>query len=228
LLSGTLPPDTTAVLLGLDGDRGHYIVTAGAPSIEEPAFPTFVAELSFARDTPVGPLVLSLAAVRADGAVGPHRAVTLDAAARARSEFLSIELRWDTEADLDLHVVLPDGVELGPDNNNAYTPPPPGASAPDPTAYVSGATLDLDSNADCRLDGRREERASWPVAPSPGSYVVRVATASLCAESVAHWTLVVWRAGMVIQRAEGSSQSVDPRLGSGVGAGVRALQFSLP
>jgi hypothetical protein len=228
LLTGSITANSEAVLIGQRGDPGYWIVTAGAPAIEEPELPTFRAELSFARDLSPGPLTLELCAVRVDGAIGAYRSVSLDAAARLRSDSLSVELRWDTQADLDLHVLMPDGRELSPDNINSYEAPAPGAAAPDPTAYQRGATLDLDSNGNCWLDGRREERASWPAPPASGSYVVRVATASLCEESVAHWTIEVWLAGQRVQRVEGTSQGFDTRAGAGVGAGVLATEFSVP
>ncbi|HEY6880947.1 MAG TPA: hypothetical protein VI299_23140 [Polyangiales bacterium] len=228
LLSGSLPPSAQAVLIGVEGDRGHWIVSAGAPAIEEPSLPTFSAELSFAHATPVGPLVLVLSAVDGQGGVGPRQRVTLDAEARARSDQLSIELRWDREVDLDLHVVTPEGRELWPGNINTYASPPPGAAFPDPDAYRDGGVLDLDSNGNCVIDGRREERASFSAPPTPGTYTVRVATASLCEEAVAHWTLEVWLLGQLVQRAQGISQSWDTRQGAGLGDGVLASEFVVP
>jgi hypothetical protein len=226
LISGSMPPSAQAVLIGLEGDRGHYIVTAGAPAIDEPGLPTFRAELSFA--TAAGPLTLALSAVDAEGHVGPRESVVLAAQERARSPFLSIELRWDRELDLDLHVVTPDGRELSPRNINTYAAPPPGGPAANPNAYRDGGLLDLDSNGNCTIDGRREERASWSGTPAPGVYTVRVATASLCRESVAHWTLQVWLAGELVQTVQGISQGHDTRYGSGLGAGVLACQITAP
>lgn len=228
LLSGALPASATSVLIGLEGDRGHYIVTAGAPTFEEPGLPSFRASLSFAHATPVGPLTLALSAVDAQGRVGPRKQVALTAQERARSQQLSIELRWDRQVDLDLHVVLPDGTELSPRNINSWEAPPPGGAAQNPMAYRDGGVLDLDSNGDCILDGRREERASWSVSPPAGQYTVRVATASLCSEVVAHWTLEVWLAGQRVQTVQGISQSYDTRDGTGLGAGVLATSFAVP
>lgn len=228
VLSGALPAEASALVLARDGDPGHWIVTAGAPSIEEPDLPTFSAELTFARDTPSGLQTIELSAVRGDGAVGPRQVVMLDASARPRSGLLSIELRWDSDADLDLHVVVPDGTEVWSGNINSYTPPPPGPFAPDPNAYRTGGVLDLDSNGNCVIDGRREERVSWERPPPAGNYVVRVATASLCSASVAHWTLELWVGGVRTQTVRGTSQPWDTREGTSVGAGTHALDFALP
>jgi hypothetical protein len=228
LITGSMPPGAESVLIGLEGDSGYWIVSAGAPSIEEPGLTTFSAELSFAHSTPVGPLTLAFSAVSAEGQVGPRKTALLDAQARARSDLLSIELRWDREVDLDLHVVTPDGEELYPGNINSYVTPAPGAALPDPNAYRDGGVLELDSNANCALDGRREERASWRAPPAPGLYTVRVATASLCGEAVAHWTLEVWLAGQRVQSVQGISQPFDTRFGAGLGAGLLACELRVP
>ncbi len=228
LISGALAASATSVLVALEGDRGHYIVTAGAATFEEPGLPSFRASLSFATTTPAGPLTLALSAVDAQGRVGPRKEVALTAQGRTRSPQLSIELRWDREADLDLHVITPDGTELYPRNINTYGMPAPAGAAPSPNAYLDGGILDLDSNANCVIDGRREERASWSVPPASGVYTVRVATASLCAESIAHWTLEVWRAGQLAQTVQGISQSYETRYGTGLGAGTLACEFTVP
>lgn len=228
VVTGSLAKTGSAVLLGLVGDPGYWIVVAGAPAIEEPDFPTFRAELSFARDTPLGPQLLELSAVGDDGAVGPRSELALEAIPNPRSAFLSIELSWDSEADLDLHVVTPGGVELYPGNINSYEAPVASAAAPDPSAYLTGGVLDLDSNGNCVIDGRREERASWHRAPPSGSYLVRVATASLCAETVAHWKVALWFGGQLVGAVEGTSQAWDTRSGTGVGAGVLATELAVP
>lgn len=226
--SGSLPPDAESVLIGLRGDRGYWIIGAGAAAIEEPDLPTFSADLSFARDVPTGLLEVTLSAVRRDGVVGPRTDVALNSVPRARSDQLSVELRWDTQADLDLHVVVPDGAEIWTGNINSYTPPPPGAPPSDPTSYRRGGVLDIDSNANCVIDGRREERARWEMPPASGAYVVRVATASLCSEATAHWTLNVWQGGVLVATAQGTSLSSDTRYGARAGAGVLALEFTVP
>ena len=79
------PPTRPPVLLSRAGDPGYWIVTADTPAIEEPDFPTFTAELSFAHDTPSGLQTIELSAVRGDGAVGPRQVVMLDASARPRT-----------------------------------------------------------------------------------------------------------------------------------------------
>jgi hypothetical protein len=68
-------------------------------------------------------------------------------------------LRWSSSADLDLHVVEPDGTEIS-------------FAAPGPT--VSGGQLDVDSNVNC-VPESGVENVFWPDGGAPtGDYVVSV------------------------------------------------------
>jgi len=140
---------------------------------------------------------------------------------------LVVSLFWDTESDLDLHVVDPDGVEVFNRNINSWQPPPPGKPV-DPTAYQDGGTLDFDSNAACVIDGRRLEDVVWAGAPPSGHYLVRVDTMSLCGEVEANWTVEVRLDDAVIARAHGKSLEVDTTYSHDRGAGVLAVEFDVP
>jgi hypothetical protein len=73
---------------------------------------------------------------------------------------VQITLRWESNADLDLHVIEPDGTEIYYANGG-------------PTS--SGGQLDKDSNRGCVLDGA-VENVFWPEqSPAPpGTYTVQV------------------------------------------------------
>ena len=81
---------------------------------------------------------------------------------------LLVSLRWDTEADLDLHVVIPNGTVRSDDDRIWSKPRRPPGQMVDAGAYKSGGILDFDSNANCVIDGRRQENVSWTVAPPSG------------------------------------------------------------
>src|SRR5262249_44206493 len=188
-LKGALDPDASAAAIGLAGDLGYWIVPAGLPNVEAPSFPTFSVGLSFSADIKPGARDLLVRAVDARDRFGPASVQSISVSAAPIPEgALVISLRWDTEADLDLHVVDPSGVEIWKRNINSYEPPPPGAPA-DPMAWESGGMLDFDSNAACVIDGRREENVIWKNAPPKGQYLVRVDTYSLCAASYADWVV---------------------------------------
>jgi hypothetical protein len=226
-LSGTLDPTATAVALGLLGDRGYWIVVAGPPALDAPDQPTFAATLSFSPDLPLGNLTLVARAVDAQGRFGaPSTVPLISAPPPPPSGTLVVSLRWDTESDLDLHVVIPDGIEIWAGNINSYRMPPPG-TAVDASAWRSGGILDFDSNASCVIDGRREENVVWQSPAPPGSYLVRVDTASLCGAPAARWNVQVLLAGTMIAASQGESLSSDTRFSKGPGSGVLALTFDV-
>ncbi|MDC3955429.1 hypothetical protein [Polyangium jinanense] len=227
-LRGSLAPEATSVALGLAGDTGYWIVPAGLPDVQSPAFPTFDISLSFSPDMRAGSYELLARAVDADDHFGPASRHPLKATAiAAPNGKLVVSLRWDREADLDLHVVDPHGVEIYKRNINSYELPPPGQPV-DPTAWQSGAILDFDSNAGCVIDGRRIENVVWKDEPPPGHYIVRVDTFSLCGEGFANWSIDVLRSGVSLARSAGQSGPTDEAMPHDRGAGVLAVEFDLP
>ena len=89
---------------------------------------------------------------------------------------VQVTVAWDTDADVDLHVVDPEGSEI-------YW-----ASRTSP----SGGELDLDSNAACAGDNVRNENISWPIGTAPqGAYTVRVDYWANCDAGQTNYTVVV-------------------------------------
>jgi len=226
-LSGSLDAAATAVALGLRGDSGYWIVVAGPPALDAPDLPTFAATLSFSPELPLGDLVLIVRAVDAQGRFGAPASVPLASApASPPMGSLVVSLGWDTESDLDLHVVTPDGVEIWARNINSYKAPLPGTPV-DASAWQSGGILDFDSNAGCVIDGRRQENVVWQAAPPVGTYLVRVDTASLCGTPAARWSVRAIVAGAEIAASQGTSLPGDARFSKGPGGGIQALTFDV-
>jgi len=226
-LTGSLDAAATAVAIGLRGDRGYWIIIAGPPALDAPDLPTFAATLSFSPELPLGDLVLIVRAVDAQGRFGAPASVPLASApAPPPMGALVVSLAWDTESDLDLHVVTPDGVEVWARNINSYKAPLPG-TAVDASAWQSGGILDFDSNAGCVIDGRRQENVVWQAAPPVGTYLVRVDTASLCGTPAARWTVRSILTGAEIAASQGTSVPGDARFSKGPGSGVQALSFDV-
>jgi hypothetical protein len=211
-LSGALSSDANAVALGLDGDLGHWVITAGLPDPLEPDQLTFAATAEIALDAPLGMQRLEALAISQGGEPGPMSTAMLEITERPHvTGPLVFTLSWDTDADLDLHVVDPTGFELW---------------ARDPTG--PSQYLDADSEAHCQGDGLREENAVWTAAPPSGHYIARVDTFSLCGAPGAHWTLEVRRDGVVTASAEGFSTPASTRDPHQLGSGVLALELDLP
>lgn len=225
-LSGSLAAGATAVALALAGDRGFWIVPAGPPAITAPEQPTFAVELRFAAALPPGRWALQAQGRDAQGRPGPIAELALEVLpAAAPVGALVVALRWDRQVDLDLHVEQPGGVEIWSGMKTGYRPPP--GQPADPVAQERAGRLDFDSNAQCVLDGRQQENVLWQSAPPSGHYRVRVATASLCQQESAVWTVQLYREGVLQQQASGQSTESATRSGHGPGAGELALEFAV-
>ncbi len=227
--AGDLERAATSVAVGLMGDTGYWIVPAGIPLASAPTAPTFEIVFGLAANVLPGRHDLVLRAVDGDGRFGPPTLRPLDVATSDRPQGrLVISLAWDNQADLDLHVVLPSGIELFKRNRTEYERPPPSAGPVPPNAPTDGGVLDRDSNAMCVPDGRRTENAVWTETPPSGRYIVRVDTFSLCGAPSANWRVEALLDGTRIGEARGTSTEIDTRFDHNRGAGVLALELDVP
>ena len=221
-LHGFTSEDASGAIALLRGDAGHWILPTGLPDAQVPDQLTFDASMSFSPALEPGSAELVVAAVDRDGRHGAPLVLPLTVTAREiPAGELVVSLSWDTEADLDLRVVDPSGVTIWSGDPNSWQPPPPGQPPADPNAWMTGGILDYDSNAQCLIDGRRQENVVWSMPPPAGGYAVFVDTFSLCGEASARWTVQVLRQGGSVGVAEGFAQGSDTR------AGTRALDFTV-
>lgn len=226
-LGGSLDPQATAVAIRLSDDAGYWIIPAGLPDVTAPKDPTFNVSLSFSENVPSGPHELVVRAVDAEGHFGLGDTEPLTAIGEATpSGALVIALRWDTETDLDLHVVDAYGAEIWKGNISSSKPPASGQAAA--TASDGGGRLDFDSNAACAIDGRRRENVVWHDPPPSGSYVVRVDTFSLCGQTFATWDVDASLDGVVVGRVQGESVQTDADMPHELGSGLQVLTFNVP
>jgi hypothetical protein len=213
-LSGSLGPTATAAAVGLLGDKGYWIVPAGLPDVSAPAYPTFAVSLSFSAGLAAGTYELAVQAVDAESRFGPPQTAVLTASVPpVAMGAMVVSLRWDTEADLDLHVVDPLGNIIWREDIR-----PAG----------SGAYLDFDSNAGCVIDGRRLENVIWKDTPPSGRYQLLVDTFALCGETFANWTVEARLGGQLVGSAAGESLETDTEVPHDGGAGVLALEIVVP
>ncbi len=224
-IAGALAPGATAAAIGLARDVGYWIVPAGFPNVSTPSDPSYSATATFSSGILPGQYTLVVSAVDASGHFGApsSQILTAHTSPSAPTGDLVFTLTWDTESDLDLHVVDPAGAEIY--HGMMSDQPPPFAPQPDGGSY---GYLDWDSNASCVLDGKREEDVVWPSAPPKGTFIVRVDAASLCGQSIAHWTVRAVLNGNQIGEAQGVAVDADTRGPHDVGAGVTALTLAVP
>lgn len=230
-ISGSAGPGSSAILMGLLGDSGHWVFPVQDVDQNTPGDFTFACTASFSRDTPVadgGDLSLVVRATDRNGNAGPAVIQPMRMEAAVPSGVLVVSLDWDTEADLDLHVQLPSTGDGGVNEIWSRKPSglPVGTTGASVDDGVAAGYLDFDSNSQCVIDGRRQENVIFPTAAPSGEYQVRVDTFSLCGEVAARWRVRVFTQGSAEPlQAFGQSTDTDTRFPHGQGAGVRALVF---
>lgn len=228
-MSGELESNATAIAIALEGDVGYWLLAAGIPLNAAPTNPTFTATYQLAATVTPGTKRFVFRAIDGSGNFGPATTRTFDAlVVPPPSGRLVVSLTWNNGADLDLHVLLPTGVEIFKRNATEYERPPPSAGPVNPSGPFDGGFLDRDSNARCVFDGRRAENVIWQEAPPKGHYIVRVDTFSLCGVPNAYWNVEAKLDGASIGGARGIATENDVRFEHNRGGGVLALEFDVP
>jgi hypothetical protein len=228
-VSGLTPPLTTGVLAYIDKDVGYYVITPGTPDPSQDFALTFSAPVTFSQLLPLGKFTLMGQAVDIHGKVGAVYkdviSVQDEAAPIPNPTTLLVSLSWDTQADLDLHLVIPDGTEIYSGKVNSVGRPSPG----DTDSWKSGGILDYDSNGLCVIDGRRRENVYWTQTPPSGHYIVRVETYSMCSEAQANWSVAITKGSdPALAIVHGVSRDSDTLAKRGRGAGLTAFEFDIP
>jgi hypothetical protein len=170
-ISGTLTQGGWSAGLALSGQgSGWWMIPAGdADGSQTPPGYSLGATVDFTDTLPVGPTFLVGVALDAQGHAGPQfpQAMCISsngvdgnaACGGADPPVAAITLTWDTQVDLDLQVVTPDGRIVSPANPTLHPPPKTGTVDP------NQPHINRDSNANCVIDGQRSESLIWPTVP---------------------------------------------------------------
>jgi hypothetical protein len=195
---GLASTDAYSVAVALAGHgTGYWIVPVDGPDVTQDGNLLFDLVVDFGRDVDFGLQTLDFVAIDGQGAPGPRLSSTVcvlpdyadanfaecDPDSPPQDTVLS--LRWDTEVDLDLVVVAPNGEVVRGKS-------PSTASEDDPDGTVVGE-LSRDSNANCDIDGMRIESLVFPEAPPEGEYAVYVDLYAACGEPSVNWDLTLYR-----------------------------------
>lgn len=189
------------IIVGITGEPGYYDITLGSATTAV----TLVVTVSQA--VAIEDFGLRVAVANASGTFGSY-ATTNVTPIEVGTGDVQVSLFWDTEADVDLHVVDPSGEEIYYGNTDA----------------ASGGRLDHDSNALCTA-GDANENVTWPSGTAPsGQYIVRVDYWSSCDAEVTHYVVTVNGAGATPLTFTGQFTG-DGNFG-GLGDGVEITRFN--
>ena len=232
-MTGTLAATATAVALMLEGDRGHWILPAGAPDAFAPGESTFAAALALAPDLPVGEHVLLVRAVQPGGRYGPAWREPLrcpGSAGGRRSPggrpgglpALGHERRPGSARRRS-----PGGRGVGPQHQLVPGPAAGAGGQIRRPGAGAGSSITTQTPAAPSTDARQRKCRLDRAAPA-GRYVVRVDAASLCGQPAARWTAQVATAGTVAAQASGTMVEANTRGKHGPGGGLLVFTFTYP
>ena len=185
--------------LGLTNDLpggidGYYQVRL--PSVQTSA----TALLAFPQSVAIPEFELLFAVADLSGTIGPFARLSTNVTQVGTGD-VQVTLSWDTDSDVDLHVIDPRGEEI------YYANP----------RSASGGQLDLDSNAGCNIDRIRNENITWPTGRAPrGQYTVRVDYWSSCGVAQTNFTVRI-NSGGAVQLFTGSFTGGGDQGGQGSG-----------
>jgi hypothetical protein len=184
------------------GIGGYYEIRLPSAQTSVPVL------LTFPQAVPLSEFELLFAVANPSGAVGPYMGLSTRITSVGTGD-VQVTLSWDTDSDVDLHVVDPAGEEVFYAQRRS----------------ASGGELDLDSNAGCVIDGVRNENITWPVGHAPrGLYTVRVDYWSSCGVSRTNFTVRINNAGGAPQIVTGSFTGTGDLGGLGDGRTVATFE----
>lgn len=182
---------------------GYWVVPVDGPDVTQNGNLLFSATVDFTPEVPYGVQSLVFAAIDGNGDPGPPYETTLCILPEvANNSFAAcdptvtpqnaiVSLSWDTQVDLDLVVVTPEGKVVSSKSPSTALE---GATVPDEVvADPTTGVLSRDSNADCHIDGIRLESLVFPDVPPAGEYLVFASLHRSCGESYVNYELALYR-----------------------------------
>jgi hypothetical protein len=197
-LSGFVSSDSAAVGMRIDGlGSGYWVVPVGAVDLSDPTEVSFGMTASFEPTIPAGVHDLLFVAIGSSGQGGvqypqpfcfsniiPDNGHACNPKLQPPGAVFT--LQWDTNFDLDLHVVTPSGEDINPKQPYGALIDA-GPQGPDKTL----PHIDRDSLRGCVVDGLRQEDVIFPVGLPIGTYTIYVDPYAACGQTAARFTFTV-------------------------------------
>jgi hypothetical protein len=190
------------LVISIDGVEDYYDVPITVGTTSTPIL------ITLSQDVPESTIPLTITASDANDVFGQPKHIPTKVTKVGTGD-VQISLSWDGASDVDLHVI-------GPDNDEIYY---------QHRTSTSGGKLDLDSNADCVIDGINNENVTWPSGRSPsGTYKVLVDYYASCGRASSSYVVTTTVSGQSPQVFTGTFTGTGDR--GGLGAGRLITTFS--
>lgn len=222
VFTGNAEQGATALAVRVEGHgTGYWTFPVGLADPQTKGELTWSANCDFSSSLSAGTYDLAFSATNAKGEYGPEATLPLTVVSVVPLGQVVFSLTWDSSADLDLHVISPDGSELNPKHPITVAALDGGADSILPEVGV----LNRDSNASCAQDGFREEDLVFAGTPAPGDYVFNVDMFASCGAPAADFVLTVRVDGIVQKTFKGRLLDIDAD-GGGPGSGLHITRFT--
>jgi len=222
-----------------DLGTGYWVVPVAEADSMFPGENAFRFSANFDANDPPGFHNLRIVAIDASGRAGTQADLPLCLAGRIPDNLHAcspgapppaaiISLQWDTNFDVDLHVVAPGGLDFSP--KRPFGELVDSGGAPDPKL----PHIDRDSLAGCTPDGLRQEDLVFQDPPPHGTYFVYADPFAPCGQSSVRFQLSVYQVAGTCPNCA-LEETFPPRRGEllgiqvtgGVSSGRFVYQFGL-
>jgi hypothetical protein len=192
----------TRVIVAIVGAEGYWQLTLPASLNAQDVI------LTLAQQVPNATFTVEYAAATST-TVGPFDSELVSILTVGTGD-VQVSVAWDAESDVDLHVVEPGGTDIYYGND----------------VVPSGGTLDLDSNAGCSIDGKKNENVTWQQGSLPprGTYVVRLDYWDSCSVTATKYVVTVRVSGQLPRSFSGTFTG--PGDHGGAGSGILITTFT--
>jgi hypothetical protein len=199
-IAGRASSDTAAIGVKIQGlGSGYWVLPIGNPDPDFPGQSDFALSADFNPSDPTGGHQLLAVAIDSSGNAGIQQEAPLCLEQRIPDNLHEcirrnvvpravFTLQWDANWDLDLHVIMPNGLEVSP-KQPVTVPSEGGAPAP------GVGQINRDSMRGCVVDGWREEDLVFPDNPPKGTYHLYADPFSACGLPAVRFNMIVSEPG---------------------------------
>lgn len=198
--SGRATSDAVAIGIALAGlGTGYWVLPIQATDPDFPGQSDFGFSADFSAGDSAGRRQLLTVAIDGNGNAGTQVATPMCIESRIPDNLHECNkmnvvpravftLQWDTNFDLDLHVVFPDGKDVNP---KVPTPTPIMSNPPPKTV----PHIDRDSLGNCVPDGLRQEDLVFQDAPVKGTYLLYANPFDSCGQGTVRFNMIISEPG---------------------------------